>query len=181
MTPGEVLKNQINFKSDLGKTKKRNPKSKSDDPMSVMEDVQNFLNLREKAINLLKFFKDYPILLFEAKYKAKHGKGVKILTTKQIFQRLPIALAQVKAGNTSENLLNKVRQIIYSLYQTKEISKNVYNNIMNSIKLENRMGTIFTNSGNNQTSDPHRLLLNLAVKINFKGSDKKCLIRIVKR
>ena len=98
-----------------------------------------------------------------------------------MLERLPIALAQVKAGNTSENLLNKVRQVIYSLYQAKEISKNVYNNIMNSVKLENRMGTIFMNSGNNQTSDPHRLLLNLAVKINFKGSDKKCLIRIVKR
>ena len=52
-----------------------------------------------------------------------------------MFQRLPIALAQVKAGNTSENLLNEIRQIIYSLYRAKEITKKVYNNIMNSIKL----------------------------------------------
>ena len=52
-----------------------------------------------------------------------------------MLQRLPIALAQVKAGNTSENLLNQIRQIIYSLYQEKEITKKVYNNIMNSIKL----------------------------------------------
>ena len=43
--------------------------------------------------------------------------------------------AQVKAGNTSENLLNEMRQIIYSLYQAKEITKKVYNNIMNSIKI----------------------------------------------
>ena len=50
-------------------------------------------------------------------------------------QRLPVALGQVKASNTSENLLNEVRQIIYSLYQAKEIIKKVYNNIMNSIKL----------------------------------------------
>ena len=50
-------------------------------------------------------------------------------------QRFPIALAQVKAGNTSENLLNKSRQVIYSLYRAKEITKNVYNNIMNSIKV----------------------------------------------
>ena len=56
-----------------------------------------------------------------------------------MFQRLPIALAQVKAGNASENLLNKIRQTIYSLYRAKEITKNVYNNIMNSIKLLNRM------------------------------------------
>ena len=52
-----------------------------------------------------------------------------------MIQRLPIALAQVAAGNTSENVLNEIRQIIYSLYQAKEITKKVYNNIMNSIKL----------------------------------------------
>ena len=52
-----------------------------------------------------------------------------------MLERLPIALAQVKAGNTSENLLNEIRQVIYSLYWAKEITKNVYNNIMNSIKL----------------------------------------------
>ena len=52
-----------------------------------------------------------------------------------MLQRLPIALAQVKAGNTSENLLNEIRQIIYSLYWAKEITKEVYNNIMNSIKV----------------------------------------------
>ena len=50
-------------------------------------------------------------------------------------QRLPISLGQVKAGNTSENLLNKIREIMYSLYRAKQISKNIYNNIMNSMKL----------------------------------------------
>ena len=60
---------------------------------------------------------------------------LKILSPKQMLQRLPIALAQVKAGNTSENLLNEIRQIIYSLYRGKEITKKAYNNIMNSIKL----------------------------------------------
>ena len=52
-----------------------------------------------------------------------------------MLQRLPIALAQVKTGNTSENVLNVIRQIIYSLYRAKGITKKVYNNIMNSIKL----------------------------------------------
>ena len=52
-----------------------------------------------------------------------------------MLPRLPIALAQVKAGNTSENLLNEIREIIYSLYQAKEITKTVYKNMMNSIKL----------------------------------------------
>ena len=52
-----------------------------------------------------------------------------------MLQRLSIALAQVKVGNISENLLNEIRQIIYYLYQAKEITKKVYNNITNSIKL----------------------------------------------
>ena len=53
-----------------------------------------------------------------------------------MLQRLPIALEQVKGGNTSENLLTEIRQIIYFLYQVKEITKKVYNNIMNSVKLK---------------------------------------------
>ena len=52
-----------------------------------------------------------------------------------MLRRLLIALAQVKAGNTSENLLNEIRQIIYYLHRAKEITKKVYNNIINSIKL----------------------------------------------
>ena len=52
-----------------------------------------------------------------------------------MLQRLPIALAQVKAGNTSENLLNEIRQIRYSLYQAKKITRKVYDNTMNLIKL----------------------------------------------
>ena len=52
-----------------------------------------------------------------------------------MLQRLPIALAQVKAGNTSENLINEMRQVIYSLYQAKEVTKNVHKYTMNSIKL----------------------------------------------
>ena len=50
-----------------------------------------------------------------------------------MLQRLPIAFAQVKAGNNSENLLNEIRKIIYSLYQSKEITKKVYNNLMKSL------------------------------------------------
>ena len=53
-----------------------------------------------------------------------HSK-LKILSPKQMLQRLPIALAQVKAGNNSENLLNEIRQIVYSLYQSKQITKKV--------------------------------------------------------
>ena len=87
-----------------------------------------------KAMNeAIKFYDDYSSMMSEAKPKATKGTGLKILTPKQMLQRLPIALAQVKAGNNSENLLNEIRQIIYSLYQSKEITKKVYNNLMKSL------------------------------------------------
>ena len=52
-----------------------------------------------------------------------------------MFQRLPIALTQVRAANNSEDLLNEIRQIVYSLYQSKEITKKVYNKIIKSMKV----------------------------------------------
>ena len=102
----------------------------------------------------------------------RYHTQLKILTPKQIFQRLPIALAKVKAGNTSENLLNQTRQFIYSLYRAKEITKWVSNNIMNLINVSYKMDTIFMNSRKSKTSDPNGLLLNLTDKINLKRNDK---------
>ena len=68
----------------------------------------------------VKFYDDYSLMMSKGKSKAKQnevkGTGLKTLTPKQMLQRLSIALAQVKAGNNSENLLNENRQIIYSLY-----------------------------------------------------------------
>ena len=60
----------------------------------------------------------------------QEGEGLKILTPNQMLKRLPIALAQIKARNNSESLLNEIRQIVYSLYRSKEITKKVYNNII---------------------------------------------------
>ena len=70
----------------------------------------------------------------EAKTKATKETGLKISIPEQMLQRSPIALAQVKTGNNSERLLNKIRQIVYSLYQSKQITKKVYNNIFKSIQ-----------------------------------------------
>ena len=81
-----------------------------------------------------------------------------------MLQRFPIAVAKVKASKTSENSLNDIRKIIYSLYRAKEITKKVYNNIMNSLKLLHRMDTISMSSENSIISDPHRLLINLSDK-----------------
>ena len=66
--------------------------------------------------------------------KEQEGTGFKILTPNKMLKRLPIALVQMKAGNKSESLLNEIRQIVYSLYKSKEITKKVYNNIIKSIK-----------------------------------------------
>ena len=70
-----------------------------------------------------------------SKESQQKGEGLKILTPNQMLERLPLALAQIKAGNNSESLLNEIRQIVYSLYRSKEITKKVYNNIINSIKV----------------------------------------------
>ena len=76
-------------------------------------------------------------MLSDANYNAKQnetkGKGLKVLTPKQIIQGLPIALAQVRAGNNSKNLLNEIRQVVYSLNQSKEITKKVCNTLMKSL------------------------------------------------
>ena len=75
-------------------------------------------------------------MMLDSGYKVKQdetkGAGLKILTPVQMLQRLPTALAQVKAGNNSEKLLNEIRQIVYSLHQSKEITKKLHNNIIKS-------------------------------------------------
>ena len=73
-------------------------------------------------------------MMSEAKTKAIKEIGRKILTPNKMLQRLPIALAKVKAGNNSESLLNEIRQIVYSLYQSKQITKKVYNSKIKSIQ-----------------------------------------------
>ena len=107
---------------------------KTPEQKEVINNLEDFYKSREEVII---FFREYIEMLSDANYNAKQnktkGKRLKILTPKQMLQRLPIALAHTKAGNNSENLLNEIRQIIYSLYQSKEITKNVYNNLMKSL------------------------------------------------
>ena len=147
----ETKKLQNVFKSNL--TKISRVINKSEEQKMALENIKLLYESREAVIKL---FNDYSSIVSEAKYKTIHGKGIpsmlahvakvsnrkvsdhsnlKILSPKQMLQRLPIALAQVTAGNTSEKVLNEIRKVIYSLYREKEITKKVYNNIMNSIKL----------------------------------------------
>ena len=65
---------------------------------------------------------------------SKKGEGLKILTDKQMLNRLPILLAQIEAGNNSVKLKNEARQILYSLYRSKVLTKTVYNNLIKFIR-----------------------------------------------
>ena len=109
---------------------------KTDNQKEVINNLKKFYLSREEVFN---FFRDYRKIVLDAAYKSKEngtgGKGFKTLTPKQMFQRLPIALAQVKTGNNSESLLNEIRQIVYSLCQSKQITNKVYNNIIKSINI----------------------------------------------
>ena len=128
----EEAKNyQKNYLDYLKTIRKGN---KSVEQRETLANLNMFYNAKEREI---KFIEDYGSMILEAKKLAREqeGTGLKLLTPNQMLKRLPIALAQIKAGNNSESLLNEIRQIVYSLYRSKEITKKVYNNIINSIKV----------------------------------------------
>ena len=131
MSLEEAENNQQNYLNFLNIIRKGN---KSANQKNTLANINIHFNARN---NVIKFIEDYSSMIIEAKKLAKEqeGTGLKILTPNQMLKRLPIALAQIKAGNNSESLLNEIRQIVYSLYRSKEITKKVYNNIINSIKV----------------------------------------------
>ena len=99
----------------------------------TLANINILFNARD---NVIKYIEDYSSMILEAQRLAreKEGTGLKILTSNQMLKRLPIALAQIKAGNNSESLLNEITQIVYYLNRSKKITKMLYNNIINSIK-----------------------------------------------
>ena len=128
-----IKNNQIKFSQVknkynefLNKLNEVNMGEKTGEQKNVIDNLNKFYNSREEVIN---FLRDYIEMLSDSNYNPKQnetkGTGLKILTPKQMLQRLPITLAQVKAGNNSESLLNETRQIVYSLYQSKQINVDV--------------------------------------------------------
>ena len=127
------------FYDFMKKTKPQDPEQKK-----LKSDVSNSLGAFIKGRDAM--YNAFRSRIFHRVEKSQEGEEanemsrvnaserLKILTPNQMLKRLPIALAQVKAGNNSESLLNEIRQIVYSLYRSKEITKKVYNNIINSIK-----------------------------------------------
>ena len=83
----------------------------------------------EKPDKILKIVRE--ILQFNK--EKQEGQGIKILTPSQMLSRLPISLAQLQAGNNSNKLKNEIRQLLYSLYRSKNMTKQVYNNLIKHI------------------------------------------------
>ena len=117
----EIKNKQDNFLKKLNELKIG---KKTTEQKEVINNLKKFYNSREEVIN---FFRDYIEMLSDANYDAKQNKTegtrLKVLTPKQMLQRLSIALSKVKAGNNSESLLNKIGKIICSLYQSKQMTK----------------------------------------------------------
>ena len=116
--------------------KTRRPNKETD------RDTQRTFALQDSSINLDNFTygENYDELDEEdrelLRNMNKEGKGLKILTNKQMLNRLPILLAQIQAGNNSKKLKNELRQILYSLYRSKALTKTVYNNLIKVIRAQ---------------------------------------------
>ena len=82
----------------------------------AINNINNLYNAREEVVQM---FNDYAKNMSKNIYELKQGTGLKLLTPKQMLQRLPVLLSEISAGNNSESLLNEIRQIVYSLYQSK--------------------------------------------------------------
>ena len=83
---------------------------------------------QNKIVNIVE-----EILEFNEKIQKQSGGGLKILTPNQMLSRSPIPLAQLKAGNNSEKLINEIRQLLYSLYRSKKITKQLYKSLIDII------------------------------------------------
>ena len=130
---------------------------------NVLNTAKNLYDGRELVVNTFKSGL-FPL-------KSTTGTGLKILTPKQLLQRLAITLAQVKAGNISESLLNQIRQIFSSFYQSKEITKKVSHNIIR-VNTIIKMDTKFMNSESSKTCESYVLILKPTDKLDLRRDEK---------
>ena len=129
-TPTQLTKKLFEIKdkkknNDFVEESKSRWSKLKDEIEEIFEDTKKI----EKPDKILKIVEE--ILNFNK--QNQEGKGLKILTPNQMISRLPITLAQLKAGNNSEKLKNEIRQLLYSLYRSKNMTKQMYNNLINYI------------------------------------------------
>ena len=114
-----VLKNQINTNISTSRTR-----------------LENLVNAVEDILDSARWRDNIPDLESEesvAQRRNQPARGLTILTPNQMLSRLPISLAQLKAGNNSEKLKNEIRQLLYSLYRSKKLIKNIYKSLIDII------------------------------------------------
>ena len=99
---------------------------------NLKEEIKN-MSEKEKEIEDPDKILEFVEKILKFNEQNQQGKGLKILTPNQMLSRLPISLAQLQAGNNSEKLKNEIRQLLYSLYHSKNMTKQVYNNLINYI------------------------------------------------
>ena len=138
-----MFRNYFNFETPTQLTKKlfeikdkkknndfvqetKNRCSKLKDEIKEMSDVEKKIEEPDKILKIVEE-------IFKFNKQNQEGKGLKILTSNQMLSRLPITLAQLKVGNNSEKLKNEIRKLLYSLYHSKNMTKQVYNNLTNYI------------------------------------------------
>ena len=126
----DVEKDKKRFKSDLGQINQGPKNRKNKEQLDTIENVKNFCSSIEEVA---KMFNGYAKNISRNIYASKQGTGLKVLTPEQILQKIANSIYNSK--NNSKIFLNETRQIVYSLYQSNEITKKVYNNIIKSLKV----------------------------------------------
>ena len=116
----DIEKEKMKLKRDLGRIKQGDPKDKSQEQKKIINNIKNLYNSREEVVRM---YNNYAKNMSRNIYKSKQGTGLKKLTPKQMLQRFPIALVQIKAGNNSNNSREVVR--MYNNY-AKNMSRNIY-------------------------------------------------------
>ena len=106
-------------------------KSRWSDLKDKIKKMPGYEKKIEQPDKTLKIVKE--VLDFDKKIRKQQGLGLKILTPNQMLSSLPISLAQLKAGNNSEKLKNEIRQILYSLYRSKKLTKQLYKSLVDII------------------------------------------------
>ena len=104
----------------------KNRWSDLEDEIEKMPEDEKKIEQPDKILKIVKEIIDF-------KKQNQIGKGLKILTPNQMLSRLPITLAQLKAGNNSEKLKNEIRQLLYSLYRSKKLTKQIYKSLIDTI------------------------------------------------
>ena len=119
-TEGERNEDQVYLVKEVLNKMKETIKNVPENNTFVIEENEKVINFVEN-------------ILYFNQLEQQKGEGLKILTPNQMLSRLPISLAQLKAGNNSEKLKNEIRQLLYSLYRSKKLTKQLYKSLVDII------------------------------------------------